>query len=54
MRASFAFALNSGMSALDTICRLVNDGQEIVAGDDIYGGWFRNVLVSVSSDFLFD
>ena len=38
MRAKRALAISSGMSALDIITRLVKSGQEIVAGDDIYGG----------------
>ncbi|KJE93716.1 cystathionine beta-lyase [Capsaspora owczarzaki ATCC 30864] len=36
-----AFAVSSGMSALDVITRLVRTGQEIVAGTDIYGGTNR-------------
>jgi cystathionine beta-lyase len=38
MGASRALCLSSGMTALDIILRLVKSGQEIVAGDDIYGG----------------
>jgi cysteine-S-conjugate beta-lyase len=40
MGAERAFALNSGMGALDAITRLVRSGDEIIAGDDIYGGTF--------------
>ncbi|KNC97054.1 cystathionine beta-lyase [Spizellomyces punctatus DAOM BR117] len=41
MSAKRAFAVSSGMSALDVICRLVNSGEEIIAGDDLYGGTNR-------------
>lgn len=36
--ADRAFAFTSGMAALSTVAHLVEAGQEIVAGDDIYGG----------------
>ncbi|KAJ3187605.1 cystathionine beta-lyase, partial [Irineochytrium annulatum] len=41
MNASRAFATSTGMSALDIILRLVKAGEEIVAGDDLYGGTNR-------------
>jgi len=41
MGAERAFALSSGMGALDAITRLVRSGDEIIAGDDIYGGTNR-------------
>ncbi|KAI8870827.1 cystathionine beta-lyase [Ramicandelaber brevisporus] len=41
MGASRAYAVSSGMGALDVITRLVKAGEEIVAGDDIYGGTNR-------------
>ncbi|KXS22208.1 cystathionine beta-l [Gonapodya prolifera JEL478] len=41
MSAHRSFALSSGMSALDVITRLVRAGEEVVAGDDIYGGTQR-------------
>jgi cystathionine beta-lyase len=41
MRASSAFAVSSGMSALDIILRLLKSGDEVVAGLDIYGGTQR-------------
>ncbi|XP_020261990.1 cystathionine beta-lyase, chloroplastic-like isoform X2 [Asparagus officinalis] len=37
-KADAAFCFTSGMSALTTVTKLVEPGQEIVAGDDIYGG----------------
>nr|CAG8534151.1 12729_t:CDS:2 [Entrophospora candida] len=39
--AKRAFVVSSGMSALDVISRLVKAGEEIIAGDDIYGGTNR-------------
>jgi hypothetical protein len=36
--ADRAFCFTTGMSALSTITHLAKAGQEIVAGDDIYGG----------------
>ncbi|KAJ3377942.1 cystathionine beta-lyase [Entophlyctis sp. JEL0112] len=41
MRCSRAFATTTGMSALDAILRLVGAGDEIIAGDDLYGGEFH-------------
>ncbi|OVA02461.1 Cys/Met metabolism [Macleaya cordata] len=37
-KADRAFCFTSGMAALATVTHLVGTGQEIVAGDDIYGG----------------
>lgn len=39
--ASHAFAVSSGMAALDVILRLLKPGDEVIAGDDIYGGTNR-------------
>ncbi|CAG8626283.1 6661_t:CDS:2, partial [Ambispora leptoticha] len=41
MSAKRAFAVSSGMSAFDAIARLVRSGEEIIAGDDLYGGTNR-------------
>ena len=41
MNADRALCLSSGMTALDVILRLVSSGEEIVAGDDVYGGTNR-------------
>lgn len=38
MGASRCLAVSSGMTALDVLTRLVRPGDEIVAGDDLYGG----------------
>ncbi|XP_031128015.1 cystathionine beta-lyase, chloroplastic isoform X1 [Ipomoea triloba] len=37
-KADRAFCFTSGMAALAAVTRLVGTGEEIVAGDDIYGG----------------
>ncbi|KAI8808493.1 cystathionine beta-lyase [Cladochytrium replicatum] len=41
MSAKRAFAISSGMGAMDVITRLVKSGEQIVAGDDLYGGTNR-------------
>ena len=41
MSARKAFVVTSGMSALDVITRLVACHQEVIAGDDLYGGTNR-------------
>lgn len=35
------FAFASGLSAIDCVLRTLNPGDEIIAGDDIYGGTYR-------------
>ena len=35
------FAFSSGSSAIDCVLRLLNPGDEIIAGDDLYGGTYR-------------
>ncbi|KAI0696794.1 cystathionine beta-lyase [Cytidiella melzeri] len=39
--AQHAFAVSSGMAALDVITRILKPGCEVIAGDDIYGGTNR-------------
>ncbi|KAF9266510.1 cystathionine beta-l [Marasmius fiardii PR-910] len=39
--ASYAFAVSSGMAALDVILRMLKPGDEVIAGDDLYGGTNR-------------
>ena len=39
--AQHAFAVSSGMAALDVITRLLKPGVEVIAGDDLYGGTNR-------------
>ena len=41
MGAHKAFAVNSGMTALDVISRLLSKGDQVIAGDDLYGGTNR-------------
>ena len=38
---AFASAFASGMAALTALTRLVSSGEEIIAGDDLYGGCVR-------------
>lgn len=35
------FAFSSGLSAIDCVLRTLNPGDEVIAGDDIYGGTYR-------------
>ncbi|PPR02595.1 hypothetical protein CVT24_002166 [Panaeolus cyanescens] len=39
--ANHAFTVSSGMAALDIILRLLKPGDEVIAGDDLYGGTNR-------------
>jgi len=39
--ADHAFAVSSGMAALDVILRILKPGDEVIAGDDLYGGTNR-------------
>lgn len=38
MSAKRALVVSSGMAALDVITRLLKPGDEVIAGDDLYGG----------------
>ena len=38
---SHGFAFASGLSAIDCVLRLLNPGDEVIAGDDLYGGSYR-------------
>lgn len=40
-RAAYGLAFSSGMAATDTVLRLVNPGEHVLAGDDVYGGTYR-------------
>lgn len=40
-RARRCLAVNSGMAAMDAIVRLLRPGDELIAGDDLYGGTNR-------------
>ena len=35
------FAFSSGLSAIDAVLKLLNPGDEVIAGDDLYGGTYR-------------
>ncbi|KAI5466551.1 Cys/Met metabolism PLP-dependent enzyme-domain-containing protein [Mariannaea sp. PMI_226] len=41
MNANRALAVSSGMGALDVITRLLRPGDEVITGDDLYGGSHR-------------
>ncbi|KAL2024003.1 hypothetical protein VTK56DRAFT_238 [Thermocarpiscus australiensis] len=41
MNATRALAVSSGMGALDVITRLLKPGDEVITGDDLYGGTNR-------------
>lgn len=41
MKANQAFAVTSGMGCLDVITRLLKPGDQVIAGDDLYGGTHR-------------
>lgn len=41
MNASRVLAVGSGMGALDVITRLLQPGDEVITGDDLYGGTHR-------------
>lgn len=41
MNANRALAVSSGMGALDVISRLLRPGDEVITGDDLYGGTHR-------------
>lgn len=48
MNANRALAVGSGMGALDVITRLLRPGDEVITGDDLYGGTNR-LLTYLSS-----
>jgi cystathionine beta-lyase/cystathionine gamma-synthase len=39
--ADHGLAFASGMAAIDTLCKLLDPGDHVVAGDDVYGGTYR-------------
>ncbi|KAG5921505.1 homoserine O- acetyltransferase [Claviceps africana] len=41
MNANRALAVSSGMGALDVVTRLLRPGDEVITGDDLYGGTHR-------------
>lgn len=39
--APFGLAFASGMAAIDTLCKLLDPGDHVLASNDVYGGTFR-------------
>ena len=37
------FAFSSGLAAIDCVLRLLSPGDEVIAGDDLYGGTYRMI-----------
>lgn len=53
MRATRALAVTSGMTAMDVVTRLLRPGDEVIAGDDLYGGTNRLLkYLSTSQDII--
>lgn len=53
MGANRALAVSSGMTALDVITRLLRPGDEVIAGDDLYGGTNRLLkYLSTNQDII--
>jgi len=40
-QANYSLAFASGMAAIDAVMRLVQAGEHVIVGDDLYGGAFR-------------
>ena len=52
--AQFGFAFASGMSAIDTVLKLVKSGDHVILGDNTYGGTYRlfsRILVDYGIQF---
>lgn len=39
--AKYGLCFSSGMGAMDAVCKLLKPGDEVITGDDIYGGSYR-------------
>ena len=53
---TYGLAFSSGMAATDTLLRLVQPGEHVLAGDDVYGGTYRlfeRVLRAYGLDFTY-
>lgn len=48
--AKFGLAFSSGMAATDTVLRLLKPGDEVITGDDLYGGSYR-IFTKVFENF---
>ena len=52
----YAISFASGMSAVDSVLKLVSAGDHVAAGDDVYGGvtrHFDNILIRYGIDFTY-
>ncbi len=52
--AKFGFAFASGMSAIDSVLKLVRSGDHVILGDNTYGGTYRlfsKILVNYGIEF---
>jgi cystathionine beta-lyase/cystathionine gamma-synthase len=55
-KGEFGLAFSSGMAATDTVLRLLDPGDHVLAGNDVYGGTFRlfeRVLRIYGLDFTY-
>lgn len=52
IKSDYSYAVSSGMTALDVICRILNTGDEVIAGDDLYGGTDRLLTMYNRNGFL--
>lgn len=53
--AQYGLAFASGMAAIDTIMRLLKPGDQVIVGNDVYGGTFRlfdKVLATYGLQFM--
>jgi len=48
--AKFGFCFGSGMGAIDTVIKLFNPGDEVIANNDLYGGTYR-IFTKVFSNY---
>lgn len=39
--ATYGLCFSSGMGAMDAVCKLLRPGDEVITGDDLYGGSYR-------------
>jgi len=39
--AEYGLCFSSGMGAMDAVCKLLRPGDEVITGDDLYGGAYR-------------
>ena len=55
-RVGYGLSFSSGMAAIDTLLRLVQPGEHVLVGNDVYGGTYRlftKVLAGYGIDFDF-